>query len=53
MDDDRKPGDEVPPGSQQSGDAVCPKCNGAGKLAGDICPDCGGTGTITALVGDA
>ncbi len=49
----RNPGDEAPPGSPQSGEAVCPDCGGTGDRAGSPCPACGGTGRITAIVGDA
>ncbi len=50
----RNPGDEVPPGTPQSGEAICPACGGTGRTAdqGD-CGNCGGTGKITQLVGDA
>jgi DnaJ-class molecular chaperone len=46
-------GDEVAPGSPQSGDAICPACSGTGEIEGKPCPDCDGSGKITALVGDA
>jgi DnaJ-class molecular chaperone len=48
-----KPGDEVAPGTPQSGEAICPQCAGAGRVADAVCPSCGGSGKITALVGDA
>lgn len=52
--DQPRPGDEVPPGAPQSGDALCPRCGGSGRLPGDVvCADCEGSGHITALVGDA
>jgi RecJ-like exonuclease len=48
------PGDEATPGSAQSGEAICPKCGGTGKLAGSKeCDNCGGTGIVVQLVGDA
>jgi DnaJ-class molecular chaperone len=48
------PGDEVPPGSPDSGEAVCPDCGGTGKVAGARdCQTCGGTGKVTQLIGDA
>lgn len=48
------PGDEVPPGSAQSGEAICPECHGTGKIEGDqACESCGGSGKITQLIGDA
>lgn len=51
---DLNPGDEVAPGTEQSGEAVCPTCSGSGRLDDDApCPDCGGTGKVVALVGDA
>ncbi|WP_309092495.1 hypothetical protein [Phenylobacterium sp.] len=50
---DMNPGDEVKPGTPQSGEHVCPDCNGFGEVAGAPCRACGGTGRITALVGDA
>ena len=48
-----KPGDEVSPGTPQSGEGLCPKCSGNGEIAGASCPECGGTGKVTVLVGDA
>ncbi|HVL59218.1 MAG TPA: hypothetical protein VM491_22220 [Burkholderiaceae bacterium] len=50
----KRPGDEVPPGTPQSGEDVCPRCGGSGRLqAGASCEDCGGTGRVIRLVGDA
>jgi DnaJ-class molecular chaperone len=51
---DMHPGDEVKPGTSQSGEQICPLCQGTGRQdGGDACPDCGGSGKIIALVGDA
>ncbi len=50
---EKKPGDEVPPQTPQSGENICPRCQGAGKIEGKPCPDCRGSGTVTTLVGDA
>jgi DnaJ-class molecular chaperone len=48
------PGDEVPEGTSQSGDDVCPECIGKGvQPDGQPCANCGGTGKVTKLVGDA
>ena len=47
------PGDEVPPGTEQSGENVCPKCAGSGRVAGEPCEFCGGSGRVIELVGDA
>jgi DnaJ-class molecular chaperone len=48
-----KPGDEVAPGTPQSGEAPCPACRGMGRVETRPCEACAGSGTITALVGDA
>ncbi len=53
MPDEKKPGDEVPPQTPQSGENICRRCQGAGKIDGKPCPDCGGSGIVTTLVGDA
>ena len=48
------PGDQAVAGTPQTGDTVCPECNGSGKIsAGVACPNCGGTGTVIQIVGDA
>lgn len=50
----RHPGDEAAPGTEQTGEDICPECNGSGKRAGQSsCPHCGGTGLIVKIVGDA
>ena len=37
-----------------TGEDICPKCNGSGKLArGAACPECEGTGRIIRGVGGA
>ena len=51
---DMNPGDEVPPGSPDSGENICPQCHGSGKLQGKgDCPNCGGTGKIIQGIGGA
>ena len=51
---DMNPGDQAPPGSPQTGENVCRKCNGKGTTpAGGPCEDCGGTGKVIEIVGDA
>jgi RecJ-like exonuclease len=48
------PGDEVAPGTPDSGEATCPGCKGTGALeGGERCEACGGTGKVTQLIGDA
>ena len=49
----RNPGDEAAPGSPQTGEALCPRCGGAGQIENAPCGDCGGTGRVVAIVGDA
>lgn len=44
------PGDEVPAGTPNSGDNICPKCGGSGQLDGRICQNCGGTGVVIEAV---
>jgi DnaJ-class molecular chaperone len=46
-------GDEVPPGTSGSGDDVCPRCKGSGKMEGQECEFCSGTGMITRAIGGA
>ena len=51
--DDMAPGDEAPPGTQGTGEDVCPRCEGSGKVDGDECPECAGTGRVVRGVGGA
>jgi DnaJ-class molecular chaperone len=51
--DVKKPGDEVKPGTPQSGETLCPRCQGSGRRDGAPCPECRGSGKVTVLVGDA
>jgi hypothetical protein len=46
-----RPGDEVPPGTPGSGDDVCPRCRGSGKIESQECKYCSGTGVITRAIG--
>ncbi|WP_165842899.1 hypothetical protein [Phenylobacterium deserti] len=50
---DLHPGDQVPPGTPQSGENLCPRCGGSGRLQGAPCPDCDGSGRVVELIGDA
>ena len=46
------PGDEAAPGTPGSGEDVCPRCHGSGKLDDDVvCPLCDGSGTIIEGIG--
>lgn len=51
--DRKNPGDEDAPGTQQTGEDICPTCNGSGRSNGNACPSCKGSGRITVIVGDA
>ena len=51
--DHKKPGDEVPSGTAQSGENICRQCKGTGQVQDRSCPECGGTGKVVVLVGDA
>lgn len=50
-DQDEKPGDEVPEGSPNAGENLCPDCGGSGTQDGKPCPTCEGTGTIMEAIG--
>ncbi len=47
------PGDEAPPGAPGTGENVCPRCNGTGKVDSKQCTECAGTGKITTGIGGA
>ena len=47
------PGDEAPPGTKGTGEDVCPKCHGTGRIGSHPCEDCGGTGKIVRAIGGA
>jgi DnaJ-class molecular chaperone len=59
--DPAKPGDEAPPGVPGTGENLCARCGGTGKLGRDKlegnqpgaepCPDCNGTGKVTTGIG--
>lgn len=45
------PGDEAPPGTPDTGEDVCPRCEGEGAVGGEDCPVCGGTGYVITGIG--
>jgi DnaJ-class molecular chaperone len=47
------PGDEAPPGTEGTGEDICPECGGDGKAEGATCPECEGSGTVIKGVGGA
>jgi hypothetical protein len=46
-----RPGDEAAPGTAGTGEDVCPKCGGSGKLGASACPACLGSGKVTVGIG--
>lgn len=47
------PGDEAPAGAPGTGQDVCRKCAGTGKLNDETCFACEGTGWVTVGIGGA
>ena len=47
------PGDEAEPGTPGTGEGLCPKCGGSGRLEDRECLHCGGTGKVTKAIGGA
>jgi hypothetical protein len=49
----RNPGDDAPPGAPATGEAVCGRCGGSGRVGNAPCPTCGGTGKVVRGIGGA
>jgi hypothetical protein len=47
------PGDEAPPGTPGTGEAVCPQCGGSGRDGDASCANCDGSGKVIQGVGGA
>jgi hypothetical protein len=47
------PGDEVPPGTPGSGEAICRDCGGTGRIGASTCPKCAGSGKVIKAIGGA
>ena len=46
------PGDDAPPGTPGTGENVCPRCGGSGRIEqGASCPSCNGTGRVNQGIG--
>lgn len=45
--------DAVTPGTPYSGENICRRCEGTGRVAGEPCPECGGSGKVVTPVGGA
>jgi len=52
-DQPQNPGDEAPPGTAGTGEAICPECSGTGRRDAAPCENCGGSGKIIQGVGGA
>jgi hypothetical protein len=53
-DPDLRPGDEARPGTEGTGENICPRCGGSGQSEnGSACPVCSGTGRVTEGIGGA
>lgn len=50
---EKKNPDRVPPGTPGSGEDICRKCQGTGKVNAQECPECGGTGKVISPIGGA
>lgn len=47
------PGDEAPPGTPGSGEGLCPRCGGSGRVDSAPCQNCNGTGKVNRAIGGA
>ncbi len=47
------PGDQAPAGTPGTGEGVCPRCGGSGRIGEAECPDCAGTGKVIEGIGGA
>ncbi|WP_280151229.1 hypothetical protein [Piscinibacter sp. XHJ-5] len=45
------PGDQAPAGTPGTGEDVCPRCGGSGRLANAVCTECGGRGKVVKGIG--
>lgn len=47
------PGDQAPAGTPGTGEDVCARCGGSGRIGETECPDCLGTGKVIVGIGGA
>jgi hypothetical protein len=47
------PGDIAPDGTPGTGENLCPRCAGSGRIEGGECPDCAGSGKVVEGIGGA
>ncbi|MEA1085251.1 hypothetical protein ACLBWH_11985 [Sphingomonas sp. M6A6_1c] len=50
-DEPMAPGDQAPAGTPGTGENVCPRCNGSGRIGDDACPTCAGSGVVIEGIG--
>jgi hypothetical protein len=53
QDSSMTPGDEAPPGTEGTGENLCPDCSGSGQVDGQSCQTCGGSGRVVQGVSGA
>lgn len=57
MSDERQqplnPGDEAAPGTEGTGEDICPECGGSGRIGSEPCVECGGSGKVIRGIGGA
>lgn len=47
------PGDDAAPGTPGTGEDICPRCMGSGRVGANRCPNCEGAGKVTKGIGGA
>lgn len=52
-DEPLNPGDVAEPGTPGTGENICPKCEGSGRIDDVECPVCGGSGKVIEGIGGA
>lgn len=50
-DEPTNPGDQAVRGTPDTGENICPTCNGSGTIDDRKCPTCGGTGKVIEGIG--
>jgi DnaJ-class molecular chaperone len=45
------PEDEAPEGTAGTGEDLCRRCGGSGRIDSAVCPDCGGSGRMVEAIG--
>ncbi len=47
------PGDQAAPGTPSTGENLCPRCGGSGRVDAGECPTCQGAGKVVEGIGGA